>query len=111
MYPTKKLKFNDLNNNSIVAKFTYKEISMLFTGDIEEEAEKEILKLYKNNLNVLNSTILKVAHHGSKTSSTKEFLEAVKPKFVLIGVGKNNNFGHPNNDVIERLNNLRSKNI
>lgn len=98
---------NALNNNSIVCKLHYKNFSMLFTGDIEEIAEKEILQEYKNNLQVLNSTILKVGHHGSKTSSTQEFIEVVKPKISLIGVGKNNIFGHPNTSVIERLENLR----
>ena len=80
---------------------------MLFTGDIEEAAEKQILQKYQNNLQVLNSTILKVAHHGSKTSSIREFLDIVKPKIVLIGVGENNKFGHPNEEVIKRLESLR----
>lgn len=102
---------NPLNNNSIVCKLYYKDFSMLFTGDIEEEAEKEILNLYKNNPNILNSTILKVGHHGSKTSSTQGFIDIVKPPIALIGVGKNNKFGHPNNEVIERLENLRYKNL
>lgn len=83
---------------------------MLFTGDIEEIAEKQILEEYKNT-NILKSTILKVGHHGSKTSSSQSFLEAVKPKIALIGVGENNTFGHPNDIVIERLTNLRYKNI
>lgn len=98
---------NILNNNSIVCKLHYKNFSMLFTGDIEEIAEKQILQEYKNNVQILNSNILKVGHHGSKTSSTQEFLEAVKPKIALIGVGKNNKFGHPNDGVIDRLENLR----
>ena len=98
---------NVLNNNSIVCKLCYKNFSMLFTGDIEEIAEKRILQEYKDNLQLLNSTILKVAHHGSKTSSTKEFINVVKPKVALIGVGKNNKFGHPNEDVIKRLENIR----
>ena len=102
---------NVLNNNSIVCKLNYKNFSILFTGDIEELAEKQILRDYKNNLQVLNSTILKAAHHGSKTSSTKEFLEAVKPKITLIGVGENNKFGHPNDEVINRLENLRMQNL
>ena len=102
---------NVLNNNSIVCKLHYKNFSCLFTGDIEEIAEKQILQEYKNNLQILNSTILKVAHHGSKTSSIQEFVDAVKPKVALIGVGKNNKFGHPNNDVIERIENIRYKNI
>lgn len=98
---------NVLNNNSIVCKLHYKNFSMMFTGDIEEIAEKQILQEYKNNLEALNSTILKVAHHGSKTSSTQEFLKAIKPKVALIGVGKNNKFGHPNEEVIKRLENIR----
>lgn len=102
---------NALNNNSIVCKLYYKDFSMLFTGDIEETAEKQILKEYKNKLNILDSTILKVGHHGSKTSSTKEFIEEIKPKIALIGVGKSNKFGHPNDEVIERLENLRCKDI
>ncbi|MBR3255971.1 MAG: hypothetical protein IKF97_07190 [Clostridia bacterium] len=93
---------NALNNNSIVCKLYYKNFSMIFTGDIEENAEKLILQKF-NNSNILNSTVLKVGHHGSKTSSTLAFLEAVKPKMALIGVGENNKFGHPNDEVIKRL--------
>lgn len=78
----------------------YQKFSILFTGDIEQIAEKEILKKYGDTL---KSTILKVAHHGSKSSSTEEFLNAVKPKIALIGVGKSNNFGHPNAEVLERI--------
>lgn len=96
---------NVLNNNSIVCKVRYKNISILFTGDIEEVAEKGILSKYGKNQ--LNATILKVAHHGSKSSSIQEFLDVVQPKIALIGVGKNNNFGHPNEKVIERLVNTR----
>lgn len=97
---------NKLNNNSLVFKFVYKNFSLLFTGDIEEIAEKEILKKYENNLKILSSNILKVAHHGSKTSSSLEFLEKIKPQIALIGVGKENNFGHPNKEILERLKNM-----
>ena len=100
---------NELNNNSIVCKMIYKKFSILFTGDIEQAAERQILNEYRNNLQILNSTILKVAHHGSKSSSIKEFVDNVKPKIALIGVGKNNIFGHPNADVIERLNSNKIK--
>ena len=100
---------NVLNNNSIVCKLYYKNFSCIFTGDIEGIAEKQILQGYKNNLSILNSTILKVGHHGSKTSSTQSFLEAVKPKIALIGVGENNKFGHPNDNVLERLNDIGAK--
>ena len=99
---------NLLNNNSIVCKLNYKNFSMLFTGDIEDIAEKEILIQYKDNLQILNSTILKVGHHGSKTSSIKNFVEIIKPKEALIGVGENNKFGHPNEEVIDRLNAIGS---
>lgn len=102
---------NGINNNSIVGKFTYKSTSILFTGDIEEKAEKEILKTYKNNLEILKSDILKIAHHGSKTSSTIEFLNAVKPQIALIGVGQNNKFGHPAQSTIENLKLIKARNI
>lgn len=94
---------NILNNNSIVCKLSYNNFSMIFTGDIEEIAEKQILNEYKHNLGVLNSQILKVAHHGSKTSSIQEFIDAINPKIALIGVGENNKFGHPNEEVLTRL--------
>ena len=97
---------NPLNNNSLVCKMTYQNFSMLFTGDIEKIAEQKILKLYQNNLELLNATVLKVAHHGSKTSSSIDFLNAIKPKVAFIGVGKNNRFGHPNREVIDRLEGL-----
>ena len=100
---------NTLNNNSIVMKLEYKDFSFLFTGDIEKIAEQELLKTLDKN--ELKSTILKVAHHGSKTSTTQQFLEAVKPQIVLIGVGENNKFGHPNKEVLERLELLRFENL
>ena len=99
---------NPLNNNAIVCKITYYNFKMLFTGDIEKIAEEKILSSYKNS-DVLKSDLLKVGHHGSKTSSTQDFLDNVKPKIALIGVGENNKFGHPNDDVIERLNNLQTE--
>lgn len=97
---------NVLNNNAIVCNLHYKNFSMLFTGDIEEIAEKEILELYLKNKNLIKADILKVGHHGSKTSSTEDFLRLVMPKVAVIGVGKNNNFGHPNEGVLERFKKL-----
>ncbi len=105
--PAEKFEFQDLNNNAIVAKLVYKNFSMLFTGDIEK-AEGNLAKKYKNEL---KSTILKVAHHGSKTSTSEEFLKYVEPQIALIGVGENNKFGHPNQITIEKLKNIRSQNI
>lgn len=105
--PAEKFEFQDLNNNAIVAKLVYKNFSMLFTGDIEK-AEENLAKKYKNEL---KSTILKVAHHGSKTSTSEKFLKYVEPQIALIGVGENNKFGHPNQITIEKLKNIRSQNI
>lgn len=104
---SKQINENVLNNNSIVCKLNYNNFSCIFTGDIEEIAEKQIVKYYKKNLKVLDSTILKVAHHGSNTSSTEDFLIKINPKIALIGVGKNNKFGHPNEEVIRRLKDIR----
>ncbi len=97
---------NSINNNSLVCKLNYLDFSVLFTGDIEKLAEEKIIQ---SNLEILNSTIIKVPHHGSNTSSTEKFIKAVNPKFALIGVGRNNKFGHPNLDVIERLTSLGIK--
>ena len=102
------IKENNLNNNSLVMKMIYKNFSMLFTGDIEEIAERKIIDTYKDNSDILKSEVLKVAHHGSKTSSINEFLNLVKPKIALIGVGENNKFGHPSGSIISNLKNLRS---
>lgn len=105
---------NILNNNSIVSQFYWKDknqntlFSMLLTGDIEEITEKQLIQKYQNT-NQLQSTVLKVAHHGSKSSSIEPFLELVKPKIALIGVGTNNTFGHPNQGVLQRLENGNTK--
>ncbi|GAI01984.1 unnamed protein product [marine sediment metagenome] len=89
---------SDFNNASIVVKLFYKNSKFLFTGDIEEIAEKRML-VWQNNL---KTDILKVAHHGSSSSSSLEFLNEVDPIIAVISVGKNN-FGHPSPKIIERL--------
>lgn len=94
-----------LNANAIVCKMNYKldngkVFSILFTGDIEVEAEKELEQVYGKKL---KADILKIAHHGSKTSSREEFIKLVSPKIALIGVGENNKFGHPADITLERL--------
>lgn len=94
-----------LNANAIVCKMNYKlnngrTFSILFTGDIEVEAEKELEQVYGKKL---KADILKIAHHGSKTSSREKFIKLVSPKIALIGVGENNKFGHPADITLERL--------
>lgn len=90
---------SDANNNSIVMKLVYKDFSMLFVGDAEKEAEERLLSAGVD----LESDILKVGHHGSKTSTSPNFLEAVNPKIAVISSGKRNNFGHPSPVTLERL--------
>ena len=80
---------------------------ILLTADIESDIER---KLVDNYGDILNADILKVAHHGSNTSSTDIFIEKVSPSYAIISVGKNN-FGHPNSEVIERLENFVNKNL
>lgn len=107
LFPTSRLlSENPLNNNSIVAQFNYNNFKMLFTGDIEKLAEQQILKTEKAEI---RADILKVAHHGSKTSSIPEFIKAVRPRIALIGVGKNNTFGHPNQQTIKNLENIKCR--
>lgn len=91
--------YKDLNNYSIVIKFIYKDTSYLFTGDAESLSEQEILN---NNLDV-SADVLKVGHHGSKSSSSKKFLDAVNPKYAIISCGKNNDYGHPKSVIMNRL--------
>lgn len=99
---------NPINNNAIVANLHYQKFSLLLTGDIEEIAEKELIQNYQDTV-LCRATVLKVAHHGSKSSSIQSFLEMVNPKIALIGVGENNTFGHPNEGVLQRLEKIGAK--
>jgi len=87
------------NSTSVVTRLQYGSSSFLFTGDLETGQETELV--YKN-VN-LNSEVLKVGHHGSKSSTGEAFLDAVKPNIAVISVGKNNTYGHPNQEVLSRL--------
>jgi len=89
----------DVDNNGAVLRLSWGEVSFLFTADIREEAEFELIGQRAN----LKSTVLKVAHHGSKTSTTSQFLAAVDPEVAVISVGTDNPFGHPSPEVWGRL--------
>lgn len=91
--------YDDINNYSIVIKFIYKETSYLFTGDVESLSEQEILD---KNLDV-KADVLKVGHHGSKSSTSKKFLDAVNPKYAVISCGVGNDYGHPKSVIMNRL--------
>ena len=97
--PARNRLFEDFNNDSIVLRLTYGDVSFLLTADIEEEAEERISQSRAE----LHSTVLKVAHHGSNTSTTPRFLDAVSPAIAVVSVGKDNPYGHPAPAVIERL--------
>lgn len=92
--------YENLNNYSIVIKLTYGNTSFLFTGDAEKISEEEMLKNENYNL---NADVLKVAHHGSSSGTTKEFLSAVSPKYAVICVGNDNTYGHPHKETLELL--------
>jgi competence protein ComEC len=100
LHPGPKLPDHEsFNSNSIVMRLTYGDISMLLTGDIEAEVEQQLV--HKDA--PLASTVLKAAHHGSCSSTTPLFLETVQPEMVIISVGADNKFGHPCEEVLERL--------
>ena len=86
------------NNTSVVLRLLYGTRSFLLTGDIERAAEAELLA----NSGTVSADVIKVPHHGSRTSSTPEFVDAVKPQYAVISVGRRSQFGHPNADVVER---------
>ncbi len=90
---------DDVDNNGVVLKLSWGKLSFLFTADIREEVEFELIGQRAN----LKSTVLKVAHHGSKASTTSQFLAAVAPEVAVVSVGADNPFGHPSPEVMERL--------
>ena len=91
---------SDFNNNSIVGRLTYGNFSMMFTGDAEKEEEASIL----SQKGTFKSDVLKVGHHGSRTSTSPEFLKAVAPKEAFISCGQGNDYGHPHKATVDKLN-------
>lgn len=89
----------DINNMSVVVKMTYGENTFLFTGDAEKEEEREIIATGAD----LDCDVLKVGHHGSGTSSGVDFLDVVSPEICVIQVGADNDYGHPHENIVERL--------
>lgn len=106
--------FSDLNDSSVVTKLKYQNTAFLFTGDAPVEVEEELLGFYcqdgsrdpshpAQNGCLLLSDVLKVGHHGSRYSSSEEFLEAVHPQYAVISAGEGNRFGHPHRQTLMRL--------
>ncbi len=96
----------NLNNTSLIVRLTFGETSFLFTGDAEKLEEYTLVsRNFKQGGATLKSDVLKVPHHGSNTSSTPDFIEAVNPKYAVISCGADNEYGHPHNVTIQTLTN------
>ena len=93
--------YDNENDNSSVIYFKYNGYSLLLMGDAEINKEMDILDKYY----IRDVDFLKVGHHGSSTSSSKEFITTINPRYSLISVGKNNSYGHPNKNVLDNLSN------
>ena len=89
--------YEDLNNYSIVCRLNYGENSFIFTGDIEEIAERDIVDSGAD----ISADVIKIAHHGSSTSSLKVFMQAASPEYAVISVGEYNDYGHPHSETLK----------
>lgn len=101
LFPDRDVSLWNTNDGSIVARLTYGKTSIILTGDSTTKTEKIILS--GNSQAVLKSTILKVGHHGSRTSTSNEFVKAVAPTYALISDGKDNKYGHPHKETLDTL--------
>ena len=90
---------DDTDNNGVVVRVSYGDVSFLLSADVRLEAERQLVRQDVR----IDSTVLKVAHHGSDTSSGPQFLTAVSPEAAVISVGADNPYGHPDASVVERL--------
>ena len=91
--------YNNENDNSNIIYTELNNYKLLFMGDAGIEVEEDLIKKY----NLQDIDVLKVGHHGSKTSSSKTFIDGINPKYSIISVGKNNRYGHPNDSVLDNL--------
>ena len=103
MYFLQTKEYDNENDNSNVIYTELGGYKFMFMGDASVTTEKEILNKY----NISNIDALKVGHHGSRTSSSKEFINEINPKYSIISVGKNNRYGHPNKEVLNNLDNSK----
>lgn len=110
LHPSKGYRAEDLNETSMVLLVTYREFSMLLTGDVQGAGEEHLIQELKDwkepgmtEHAEAELTILKIAHHGSKNSTSEEFLKAANPKLAIISCGEGNRYGHPHEETLERL--------
>ena len=95
--------YDNENDNSSIIYTKINNLKFLFMGDAGIEVEEHLIKKYKLN----DIDVLKVGHHGSRTSSSKEFIDEINPKYSTISVGKNNRYSHPNKEVLDNLGNSK----
>lgn len=107
LFPDRNVASWSTNDGSIVAKLSYGNTSIMLTGDATIKTEKIILA--ENSVIQLNSDILKVGHHGSRTSTSSEFVKAVSPTYAFISDGKDNKYGHPHQETLETLSDFGTK--
>ena len=104
LHPYPEFVTNDRNNYSTVLWMQYGDIDMLFTGDVSYEGEEAIV-----DSGLPECEVLKVAHHGSKYTSSEKFLEQVSPKYAIVSAGEDNRYGHPHEETLERLDEISAK--
>jgi len=104
LFPDRDVSIWDNNDGSIVARLVYGESSIMLTGDASKRTEEIVIENFRPEY--LESDILKVGHHGSRTSTSLEFVKEVNPKYAIISSGKTNKYGHPHKEVLEVLGNL-----
>ncbi len=102
-YSPTKDSYDDFNDYSPIMKLTYGNKSFIFTGDAEKAVEEEVVKKYSNEL---KADVIKFGHHGSSTSSTKNFIEAISPQYGIISCGVDNSYGHPHRETVDIINTM-----
>jgi competence protein ComEC len=98
LFPNRDVSTLASNNSSIISRLVYGDTSFIFQGDAPQAMEEYVLALGANNL---NSDVIALGHHGSRTSSGPEYIQAVSPQYAVISAGKNNSYGHPHKEVVE----------
>ena len=112
MHPTAGYVTGETNETSLVLLLSYRNFTGLFTGDVEGNGEREAWRYAEEYLDGMNAdrlTLLKVAHHGSNNSTKEEMLDDFMPALSLISCGKNNRYGHPHKELVERLEKVGSR--
>jgi beta-lactamase superfamily II metal-dependent hydrolase len=107
LFPDRDVSTLATNDGSVVARLVYGETSILLTGDATTKTEKIVLS--ENFPQSLTSEILKVGHHGSRSSTSLEFLKAISPQYAFISVGKNSQYGHPHPEILSKLSEFGAK--